>query len=155
MKNNSLFIILRIFCNDILEIEFLFRFAESNERLQVHLKERMNALEEKNSLQQELERMRKLTEDLQNEKTALVKELGKTRLEIDSIKRQMLQQEIAFNIQQTDALTRSLSPNAMDSVSFSRSTSHGSFNTHSLPRRGGRRTIDEESSKVFNICSEN
>lgn len=27
-------------------------------------------------------------------------------MEIDNIKRQMLQQEIAFNIQQTDALTR-------------------------------------------------
>lgn len=29
-------------------------------------------------------------------------------MEIDNIKRQMLQQEIAFNIQQTDALTRLL-----------------------------------------------
>jgi hypothetical protein len=36
----------------------------------------------------------------------IVKELGKARLEIDNVKRQMLQQEIAFNIQQTDALTR-------------------------------------------------
>jgi hypothetical protein len=35
-----------------------------------------------------------------------LKELGKARMEIDNIKRQMLQQEIAFNIQQTDALTR-------------------------------------------------
>lgn len=32
--------------------------------------------------------------------------MGKARLEIDNVKRQMLQQEIAFNIQQTDALTR-------------------------------------------------
>lgn len=38
--------------------------------------------------------------------TELMKELGKSRIETDSIKRQMLQQEIAFNIQQTDALTR-------------------------------------------------
>ena len=111
----------------------------------------MNALEEKNALQQELERTRKITEDLQNEKADLVKELGKARLEIDSIKRQMLQQEIAFNIQQTDALTRSLSPNAVDPISFSRSTSHGSFDTHSLPRRCGRRSIDDESSKVFHF----
>jgi hypothetical protein len=28
------------------------------------------------------------------------------RLEIDNVKQQMLQQKIAFNIQQTDALTR-------------------------------------------------
>lgn len=41
--------------------------------------------------------------------TELLKELGKARMEIDNIKRQMLQQEIAFNIQQTDALTRLVS----------------------------------------------
>ena len=34
------------------------------------------------------------------------KELQKTRLEIENIRRQMLQQEIHFNIQQTEALTR-------------------------------------------------
>lgn len=39
----------------------------------------------------------------------IVKELSKARLEIDNVKRQMLQQEIAFNIQQTDALTRYVS----------------------------------------------
>lgn len=42
--------------------------AESNERLQLHLKERMHALEEKNSLAQELERTRKILEDTQLEK---------------------------------------------------------------------------------------
>ncbi|XP_066597833.1 liprin-alpha-1 isoform X3 [Prorops nasuta] len=114
--------------------------SESNERLQVHLKERMHALEEKNALTQELEKTRKIAEDLQNEKAEIVKELGKARLEIDNVKRQMLQQEIAFNIQQTDALTRSLSPNAVDPGSFSRSASHSSFDTHSLPRRGGKRS---------------
>lgn len=104
----------------------------------------MHALEEKNALQQELEKMRKLSEDLQNEKAEIMKELGKARLEIDSIKRQMLQQEIAFNIQQTDALTRSLSPNAVDPGSFSRSASHSSFDTHSLPRRAAKRLEDDK-----------
>lgn len=122
---------------------------ESNERLQVHLKERMHALEEKNALTQELEKTRKIAEDLQNEKAEIVKELGKARLEIDNVKRQMLQQEIAFNIQQTDALTRSLSPNAVDPGSFSRSASHSSFDTHSLPRRTAKRSaIDDDASKV-------
>lgn len=109
----------------------------------------MEAIEEKNAITQELEKTRKLAEDLQNEKADIVKELGKARLEIDNVKRQMLQQEIAFNIQQTDALTRSLSPNAVDPGSFSRSASHSSFDTHSLPRRGGKRAvIEEDASKV-------
>lgn len=107
----------------------------------------MHALEEKNALTQELEKMRKLAEDLQSEKTEIMKELGKARLEIDNVKRQMLQQEIAFNIQQTDALTRSLSPNAVDPGTFSRSASHSSFDTHSLPRRK-RTPLDDDVSKV-------
>ncbi|XP_046415432.1 liprin-alpha-1 isoform X7 [Neodiprion virginianus] len=124
--------------------------SESNERLQVHLKERMHALEEKNALTQELEKTRKIAEELQNEKTEIVKELGKARLEIDNVKRQMLQQEIAFNIQQTDALTRSLSPNVVDPGSFSRSASHSSFDTHSLPRRGVKRPpMDDDSTKGY------
>lgn len=84
--------------------------SESNDRLQVHLKERMHALDEKNILQQELEKARKLAEELHHDKGDIVKELSKTRLETENFKRQLLQQEIAFNIQQTEALTRSLSP---------------------------------------------
>ncbi len=42
--------------------------SESNERLQQHLKERMAALEERNQLNQELDRTKKLYEDLEMEK---------------------------------------------------------------------------------------
>lgn len=118
--------------------------SESNERLQVHLKERMHALDEKNNLQQELDKARKLAEQLHNEKAEIVKELAKTRLEIENFKRQLLQQEIAFNIQQTEALTRSLSPsNVADQNNFTRSTSHTSFDTHSL-RRNKQRLEEEQ-----------
>lgn len=124
--------------------------SESNDRLQDHLKERMHALQEKNSLTQELDKTRKLMEEVDQQKAEIMKELAKSRLEIDNVKRQMLQQEIAYNIQQTDALTRSLSPNAVDPNNFSRSASHSSFDTHSLRRPAKSRTpIDEEPKMGF------
>ncbi|GIY72277.1 liprin-alpha-1 [Caerostris darwini] len=61
--------------------------AESNERLQLHLKERMHALEEKNSLAQELERTRKVLEDTQGEKEKIFADLSKMRNEMESLRR--------------------------------------------------------------------
>lgn len=76
----------------------------------------------------------------------ILKELNKARLEIDSIKRQMLQQEIAFNIQQTDALTRSLSPTGNEPGGFHRSSSqNSSFDPHSLRR--AQKRLNEDHSK--------
>lgn len=126
--------------------------SESNDRLQVHLKERMHALDEKNQLTQELEKARKLAEELHQEKGEIIKELSKARLETETYKRQLLQQEIAFNIQQTEALTRSLSPNnvvdaqqlAAAAAQFSRSASHSSFDAHSLRRKQQQQRMDEE-----------
>uniref|UniRef100_A0A182FRT3 SAM domain-containing protein n=1 Tax=Anopheles albimanus TaxID=7167 RepID=A0A182FRT3_ANOAL len=118
--------------------------AESNDRLQVHLKERMTALEEKNTLTQELDKARKYAEELCQEKSDMLKEIAKNRLEMETFKRQILQQEIAYNIQQTEALTRSLSPNAVGNAGnsgFSRSGS-ATFSTHSLRRN--KPTMEEE-----------
>lgn len=127
--------------------------SESNERLQVHLKERMHALDEKNLLQQDLEKARKLAEQLHNEKAEIVKELAKTRLEIENFKRQLLQQEIAFNIQQTEALTRSLSPsNVTDQNNFPHSSSHTSFDAHSLRRNKQR--LDEEQAYARSLAEQ-
>lgn len=60
--------------------------AESNERLQLHLKERMSALEEKNTLNQDLERTRKLLEETQSEKEKILSELSKMRIEMEAMR---------------------------------------------------------------------
>ena len=111
--------------------------SESNERLQLNLRERMHAIDEKNSLQQELDQTRKELETIKIEKSEILNELSKYRLECETLKRKLFEQEISYSIQQTDALTRSLSPsNILEQSAFSRSSSnHTVFESHSLPRR--------------------
>ncbi|KAK1794714.1 hypothetical protein P4O66_009878 [Electrophorus voltai] len=60
--------------------------CESNERLQLHLKERMSALEEKNALSEELANMRKIQDDLLTNKDQLIAELERMQLELDQLK---------------------------------------------------------------------
>ncbi|XP_017564610.1 liprin-alpha-2 isoform X4 [Pygocentrus nattereri] len=60
--------------------------TESNERLQLHLKERMAALEEKNVLIQDSESYRKQLEDSIHEKGQLAEEIEKLRAELDQFR---------------------------------------------------------------------
>ncbi|XP_070791394.1 liprin-alpha-1 isoform X2 [Pituophis catenifer annectens] len=60
--------------------------SESNERLQLHLKERMAALEDKNSLLREIENTKKQVEELQNEKDQLVVNIEAIRAESDQLR---------------------------------------------------------------------
>uniref|UniRef100_A0A4W2CDI5 SAM domain-containing protein n=1 Tax=Bos indicus x Bos taurus TaxID=30522 RepID=A0A4W2CDI5_BOBOX len=57
--------------------------SESNERLQLHLKERMAALEDKNSLLREVENVKKQLEEMQNDKDQLILNLETLRAELD------------------------------------------------------------------------
>ncbi|XP_036133552.1 liprin-alpha-4 isoform X1 [Molossus molossus] len=60
--------------------------SESNERLQLHLKERMAALEEKNTLIQELESSQRQIEEQHHHKDRLSEEIEKLRQEVDQLK---------------------------------------------------------------------
>ncbi|XP_043307340.1 liprin-alpha-1 isoform X6 [Cervus canadensis] len=57
--------------------------SESNERLQLHLKERMAALEDKNSLLREVENAKKQLEEMQNDKDQLILNLETLRAELE------------------------------------------------------------------------
>ncbi|XP_050191053.1 liprin-alpha-1 isoform X10 [Myiozetetes cayanensis] len=60
--------------------------SESNERLQLHLKERMAALEDKNSLLREIENAKKQIEELQHEKDQLAISVDALRAENDQVR---------------------------------------------------------------------
>ncbi|XP_045153057.1 liprin-alpha-1 isoform X9 [Echinops telfairi] len=60
--------------------------SESNERLQLHLKERMAALEDKNSLLQEVEGAKKQLEETQHDKEQLMLSVEALRAELDQMK---------------------------------------------------------------------
>ncbi|XP_033612312.1 liprin-alpha-1 isoform X2 [Fukomys damarensis] len=60
--------------------------SESNERLQLHLKERMASLEDKNSLLREVENAKKQLEETQHDKEQLVLNIEALRAELDQMR---------------------------------------------------------------------
>ncbi|KAG8430080.1 hypothetical protein GDO86_018513 [Hymenochirus boettgeri] len=60
--------------------------SESNERLQLHLKERMASLEDKNTLIREVEAAKKLIDEIQHEKDQLLLEIETMRSEHEQVR---------------------------------------------------------------------
>ncbi|CAF3511516.1 unnamed protein product [Adineta steineri] len=63
--------------------------AESNERLQIQLKERMQVLEEKNNLVQESEKLRKQLDETQNDRKKLLDDIDKLRIELENVRKEL------------------------------------------------------------------
>ena len=64
--------------------------SESNERLQLHLKERMHSLDEKTALSEECEKIRRHAEEVESEKEKICIELAQLRAEIEVLRRDNL-----------------------------------------------------------------
>uniref|UniRef100_A0A8C2TZA1 PTPRF interacting protein alpha 1 n=1 Tax=Coturnix japonica TaxID=93934 RepID=A0A8C2TZA1_COTJA len=109
--------------------------SESNERLQLHLKERMAALEDKNSLLREIENAKKQIEELQHEKDKLVLNIEALRAENDQVRLR------ATSLHHRYPMTSS-------SVADSHADSYGTSSVLRRPQKGRLAALRDEPSKV-------
>ncbi|NXB40213.1 LIPA1 protein, partial [Eulacestoma nigropectus] len=142
--------------------------SESNERLQLHLKERMAALEDKNSLLREIENAKKQIEELQHEKDQLVLNVDALRAENDQVRLRATSLHHSANIlviaikfifiEHTKAIFILLKNNwprpdfrfpvPSSSVGDSHTDSYGTSSVLRRPQKGRLAALRDEPSKV-------
>ncbi|NXL07013.1 LIPA1 protein, partial [Mesembrinibis cayennensis] len=122
--------------------------SESNERLQLHLKERMAALEDKNSLLREIENAKKQIEELQHEKDQLVLNVEALRAENDQVR--LRATSLHHRYQNLIVVHRPdfRYPMTSSSVADSHTDSYGTSSVLRRPQKGRLAALRDEPSKV-------
>ncbi|NXC84510.1 LIPA1 protein, partial [Cercotrichas coryphoeus] len=118
--------------------------SESNERLQLHLKERMAALEDKNSLLREIENAKKQIEELQHEKDQLVLNVDALRAENDQVRLRATSLHHRYHQYRPDFRF----PVPSSSVGDSHTDSYGTSSVLRRPQKGRLAALRDEPSKV-------
>ncbi|NXW54841.1 LIPA1 protein, partial [Eurystomus gularis] len=122
--------------------------SESNERLQLHLKERMAALEDKNSLLREIENAKKQIEELQHEKDQLVLSVEALRAENDQVR--LRTTSLHHRYQHLTVVHRPdfRYPVTPSSVADSHADSYSTSSVLRRPQKGRLAALRDEPSKV-------
>ncbi|XP_008943943.1 PREDICTED: liprin-alpha-4, partial [Merops nubicus] len=120
--------------------------SESNERLQLHLKERMAALEDKNSLLREIEHAKKQIEELQQEKDQLVLNVEALRAENDQVR--LRTTSLHHRYQHLSSRPDFRYPVTSASVVDSHTDSYGTSSVLRRPQKGRLAALRDEPSKV-------
>ncbi|CAH2325848.1 liprin-alpha-1 isoform X2 [Pelobates cultripes] len=119
--------------------------SESNERLQLHLKERMASLEDKNSLIREVESAKKLIDEIQHEKEQLLIEIESMRSETEQVRIRAATLHHRPHLGSVPDFRYALAPS---SLSDNHSDSYSSSMVLRRPQKGRLAALRDEPSKV-------